>query len=187
MVLHLACCILPKQNRDTLEVLFLFLRYVATFSEGDATNGSKMDIGNLATVIAPNVLSARGKEPNREDTWHCSQAVKMLIEHQVEFCLIPEYLEPMLLELSYGEGFSELNPREVLKRCGNLMKAKKSHSASHPTNPSRDIEKSPPNGTTGSIPIVQADVKSAYLSSSPSAITSLPYLPTSSPPNALLR
>ncbi|CAM0137142.1 unnamed protein product [Umbelopsis sp. WA50703] len=188
IVLHLACCILPKQNRDTLEVLFLFLRYVATFSEStDSPGGSKMDTENLATVIAPNVLSTRGKEINREDTWYCTQAVKMLIEHQVEFCLIPEYLEPMLLELSYGQGLTELNPREVLKRCGNLMKAKKSHSAGLPISPNRDVENSPPNGTTGSVPIAQVDVKSPYLSSSPSAISSLPYLPSSSPPNAVLR
>ncbi|KAG2171655.1 hypothetical protein INT43_008035 [Umbelopsis isabellina] len=188
IVLHLACCILPKQNRDTLEVLFLFLRYVATFSESpDSPGGSKMDTENLATVIAPNVLSSRGKEINREDTWYCTQAVKMLIEHQVEFCLIPEYLEPMLLELSYGQGITELNPREVLKRCGNLMKAKKSHSAGLPISPNRDVENSPPNGTTGSVPIAQVDVKSPYLSSSPSAISSLPYPSSSSPPNAVLR
>lgn len=49
--LHLACCLLPKANRDTMLMLFCCLKWVATFSD---TN--KMDIPNLARVIAPSVL-----------------------------------------------------------------------------------------------------------------------------------
>lgn len=49
--LHLACCLLPKPNRDTMLLIFATLKWVATFSD---TN--KMDIPNLARVIAPNVL-----------------------------------------------------------------------------------------------------------------------------------
>lgn len=50
-VLHLACCLLPKANRDTMLMLFCCLKWIATFSD---TN--KMDIPNLARVIAPSVL-----------------------------------------------------------------------------------------------------------------------------------
>lgn len=50
-ILHLACCLLPKPNRDTMLLIFCCLKWVATFSD---TN--KMDIPNLARVIAPNVL-----------------------------------------------------------------------------------------------------------------------------------
>ncbi|KAL9541125.1 hypothetical protein MBANPS3_009300 [Mucor bainieri] len=50
-VLHLACCLLPKPNRDTVMMLFCCLKWVSTFSD---TN--KMDIPNLARVIAPSVL-----------------------------------------------------------------------------------------------------------------------------------
>lgn len=49
--LHLACCLLPKPNRDTMLLIFSILKWVATFS-----NTNKMDIPNLARVIAPNVL-----------------------------------------------------------------------------------------------------------------------------------
>lgn len=50
-ILHLACCLLPKANRDTMLLIFSCLKWVASFSD---TN--KMDIPNLARVIAPNVL-----------------------------------------------------------------------------------------------------------------------------------
>ncbi|KAG1112877.1 hypothetical protein G6F42_014618 [Rhizopus arrhizus] len=53
-VLHLACCLLPKPNRDTVMMLFCCLKWVSTFSD---TN--KMDIPNLARVIAPSVLFDR--------------------------------------------------------------------------------------------------------------------------------
>ncbi|CEP10935.1 hypothetical protein [Parasitella parasitica] len=53
-VLHLACCLLPKPNRDTVMMLFCCLKWVSTFSD---TN--KMDIPNLARVIAPSVLFER--------------------------------------------------------------------------------------------------------------------------------
>merc|ERR1711939_761834 len=55
-VLHLTCCLLPKVNRDTMEILFNFMNWVASFHTVDEETGSKMDIHNLATVIAPNIL-----------------------------------------------------------------------------------------------------------------------------------
>jgi hypothetical protein len=56
-VLHLACCLLPKPNRDTMLLLFCCLKWVATFSD---TN--KMDIPNLARVIAPSVLFEKSSQ-----------------------------------------------------------------------------------------------------------------------------
>lgn len=50
-ILHLACCLLPKANRDTMIMLFCCLKWVSTFSDSN-----KMDIPNLARVIAPSVL-----------------------------------------------------------------------------------------------------------------------------------
>jgi hypothetical protein len=57
-VLHLTCCLMPKSHRDTMEVLFAFLRWTASFSQVDEDSGSKMDSHNLATVMAPNILYA---------------------------------------------------------------------------------------------------------------------------------
>lgn len=51
--LHLTCCMLPKAHRDTMQLLFLFLRWVASLHD---TN--RMDVKNLARVIAPTVFYA---------------------------------------------------------------------------------------------------------------------------------
>lgn len=59
-ILHYACCLLPQPNRDLLEVLLDFLKFVASFSGGE--DGNKMDISNLATVIAPNILYSKSKD-----------------------------------------------------------------------------------------------------------------------------
>ena len=54
---------LPKPNRDCLEVLLVFLRHVAAQSGGNnADVGNKMDTENLATVIAPCILYPRSKD-----------------------------------------------------------------------------------------------------------------------------
>lgn len=50
--LHLACCLLPKPNRDTMMALFCCLKWLST----TWSDQNKMDIPNLARVIAPSVL-----------------------------------------------------------------------------------------------------------------------------------
>lgn len=89
-VLHLACCMLPKPNRDTAQLLFLFLKWVASFRD---TN--KMDVRNLARVIAPTVLYSPIVISNKELTEERQQSardeikvVEMLIEYQEEFCMV---------------------------------------------------------------------------------------------------
>jgi RhoGAP (GTPase activating protein)-like protein/LIM domain-containing protein len=54
--LHLSCCLLPKSHRDSMEILFVFLKWAGSFHQVDEEVGSRMDIKNLATVIAPNIL-----------------------------------------------------------------------------------------------------------------------------------
>jgi hypothetical protein len=60
--LHLACCLLPKENRDTMLIIFSCLKWVASFHD---TN--KMDIFNLARVIAPNVLYSQTTNSTNAD------------------------------------------------------------------------------------------------------------------------
>ena len=60
--LHLISIILPKPNRDTMEVLFVFLKWVASFAHVDEETGSKMDLQNLATVICPSILYGKGRD-----------------------------------------------------------------------------------------------------------------------------
>jgi hypothetical protein len=89
-VLHLTCCLLPKCNRDTMEVVFSFLSWVASFAHVDEESGSKMDLHNLATVMTPNVLYGKGKDgiPIIEDSFNSIEVVQCLIEQTQEFCQV---------------------------------------------------------------------------------------------------
>jgi len=95
-VLHLTCCLMPKSHRDTMEVLFAFLKWAASFSQVDEESGSKMDIHNLSTVMAPNILYAKEKTPNAknpqvpqvDDSFLAIEAVNTLIEYNENFCQV---------------------------------------------------------------------------------------------------
>ena len=83
--LHMVSLLLPKSHRDTLEVLFVFLKWVACFAHMDAETGSKMDLDNLATVIAPNIIYSRGQNAARDETFSSLGVVTTLLERQDEF------------------------------------------------------------------------------------------------------
>ncbi|CAO3597215.1 unnamed protein product [Absidia cylindrospora] len=120
--MHLACCLLPKSNRDTMEVLFLFIHWVSTFAHTENDGGNKMDLLNLATMIAPNLLFSKSKEPMKDDSFGIIDAVFLLLKFQEEFATVPEDFAPMLENLTYGEGDMELNVRHILKKCEVVMK-----------------------------------------------------------------
>ncbi|ORZ22220.1 hypothetical protein BCR42DRAFT_487805 [Absidia repens] len=61
--LHLACCMLPKENRDTMQVIFHFLHHVSTFK-----SSNKMDICNLASIMAPSFLHNRTTSYQHQET-----------------------------------------------------------------------------------------------------------------------
>ena len=87
--LHLTCCLLPKANRDCLEILFCFLKWVGSFHQVDDESGSKMDIKNLATVMAPNVLFDKNKTHSLDsDPMYAIEAVEVLIANIEEMCLV---------------------------------------------------------------------------------------------------
>lgn len=83
--MHLVCCLLPKYHRDTMEVIFVFLKWVASFSHVDEETGSKMDLLNLATVVCPNILYSKGKDPQKDESFLAVRAVNELLEFQDEF------------------------------------------------------------------------------------------------------
>lgn len=87
--LHLTCCLLPRANRDCLEILFVFLKWVGSFHQVDDESGSKMDIKNLSTVIAPNVLFDKNKTSSLDsDPMFAIEAVEVLIANIEEMCLV---------------------------------------------------------------------------------------------------
>jgi hypothetical protein len=85
-VLHLTACLLPKSHRDCLEILFTFLNWVASFHQVDEESGSKMDVHNLATVIAPNILFTKEKNAGMDDSFLAIEAVHSLIECNEQMC-----------------------------------------------------------------------------------------------------
>ena len=47
-----------------------------------------MDLHNLATVITPNVLYSKSKDPSKDDSFLAIEAVYSLLKYQDEFCLV---------------------------------------------------------------------------------------------------
>ena len=84
-IMHLTVCLMPKSHRDTMEVLFSFLNWAASFSQVDEESGSKMDIHNLATVMAPNILYSNLKNPAVDDSFLAIEAINTLIESNDSF------------------------------------------------------------------------------------------------------
>jgi hypothetical protein len=115
--LHLACCLLPQCHRDTLEVLFSFLKWVATFHQVDDDVGSRMDVHNLARVIAPNVLYTNAKSPSFGDEPMTAVAcVEELIQFNEEMCMVPAGLMDVLSDSSLFSNAGEVTTKEILKR-----------------------------------------------------------------------
>jgi hypothetical protein len=79
-----------------MEAICLFMRWVASFSHVDEETGSKMDLHNLATVITPNILYSKSKDPTKDESFLAIEAVMGLLQYQDEFCAVSatNFLEP---------------------------------------------------------------------------------------------
>jgi hypothetical protein len=143
-VTHLACCILPKANRDTMEVLFVFMKWVSQFAQLENNTGSKMDIVNLATVLAPNILYSKSKDPAMDESFYAIETVTMLLENAEEFATVPEDFIPLLQNLSYEEGDMDMNVRHILKKCEMVMKMKRVKATGGPIAPQLPRQHSSP-------------------------------------------
>ncbi|PGH14664.1 hypothetical protein AJ80_05845 [Polytolypa hystricis UAMH7299] len=119
-ILHLACCLLPKSHRDTMEVLFSFLNWAASFSHIDEESGSKMDVHNLATVMTPNILYESNKVPGVDDSFQAIEAVTALIEYNDTMCQVPQDLQSILTDSTLFNGSADITTKEILKRYGDI-------------------------------------------------------------------
>ncbi|TLD13482.1 uncharacterized protein PgNI_04941 [Pyricularia grisea] len=118
--LHLICCLLPKCHRDCLEILFCFLKWAGTFHQVDDESGSKMDVKNLATVIAPNILYLQSKALTLDsDPMFAIVAVETLIQDIEEMCLVPDDLVDILSDSTLFNNNGDLTTKEILKRFGD--------------------------------------------------------------------
>ncbi|KAI8451109.1 hypothetical protein BY996DRAFT_6432242 [Phakopsora pachyrhizi] len=129
--LHLICCLLPKAHRDTMEVLFVFLKWVASFSHVDEETGSKMDLQNLATVITPNILYARSKDPTRDESFLAIRAVHELLEFQDELFQVPAEVQMVMQDQELlNSNMNEITSKDIIKRVEALLKSNNGRSKS---------------------------------------------------------
>lgn len=112
-----------------MEVLFVFLKWVASFSHLDAETGSKMDLGNLATVICPSIL--RGRDAGRDETFLSLRVITNLLENQDEFFVVPQEFLPILGDQEYFANMLDLPGKEFMKKCDTYMKVKANKGAQH--------------------------------------------------------
>ncbi|KAG8934001.1 hypothetical protein FRC00_012583 [Tulasnella sp. 408] len=125
-MLHMLCIILPKPHRDTMEALFVFLKWVASFSHVDEETGSKMDLQNLATVICPSILYAKGREASREDSFTAIPVVTELLEDQDQFYTVPDEFLPILQDQEYFASCLDMPCKDVLKKADTYLRTKSS-------------------------------------------------------------
>ncbi|KAF7294406.1 LIM-domain-containing protein [Mycena kentingensis (nom. inval.)] len=149
-LLHLVSLMMPKSHRDTMEVLFVFLKWVASFAHMDESTGSKMDLGNLATVICPSILYSRSSNAARDESFGSIRVITALLENQDEFFTVPEEFLPILHDQEYFANSIELPGKDFLKKVDTYMKLK---AGAGPTNGVRPLNLPPFNAANnGSTP-----------------------------------
>ncbi|KAF8677456.1 Zinc-binding domain present in Lin-11, Isl-1, Mec-3 [Rhizoctonia solani] len=120
-MLHLVTILLPKSHRDTLEVLFVFLKWVSLFSHVDEETGSKMDLVNLATVITPSILYSKGRDAAREESFMAIGVVTRLLEDQDQFFSVPDDFLWFLGNMEIWSGCLDLPMRDMQRRVESVM------------------------------------------------------------------
>jgi hypothetical protein len=123
-LLHLALTLLPKHHRSTMEVFFAFLKWVALFSTIDSA-GSKMDIPNLSTVIAPSVLSAKNQDPLRDHSFAVIAVVTQMLEEQDTFNRVPPECLQILSDKKDFVKCANESSKDLLKKCAQHFRGKK--------------------------------------------------------------
>ncbi|KAH7335392.1 hypothetical protein B0J17DRAFT_669953 [Rhizoctonia solani] len=120
-MLHLVTVLLPKAHRDTLEVLFVFLKWVSLFSHVDEETGSKMDLVNLATVITPSILYSKGRDAAREESFMAIGVVTRLLEDQDQFFSVPDDFLWVIGNMDVWNGCLDLPMRDMQRRVEAVM------------------------------------------------------------------
>ena len=116
--LHYVCCLLPKPNRDTMEVLFLFLQWVSSFSLVEAeSSGSRMDSFNLATVISPNILYSKDETPALAENVSAVNVVHQLIVQNDFLCRVPPDVMAITKEVIKESPSPEISSKDLLRIC----------------------------------------------------------------------
>ncbi|KWU41693.1 hypothetical protein RHOSPDRAFT_36750 [Rhodotorula sp. JG-1b] len=94
--MHLVVCMMPKTNRDVLEVVFLFLEWLSRFAHITIKDGNRMDLTNIATVMAPTLLRPGHRDPKPVEIRPMIAAVLSLLEDQHILHSVPSELAHVL-------------------------------------------------------------------------------------------
>ncbi|KAI9464264.1 hypothetical protein F5148DRAFT_187508 [Russula earlei] len=212
-LLHILTLILPKSHRDTLEVLLVFLKWVASFAHSLDDTGSKMDLSNLATVIGPSILFSAGRDPAFESSFGVIRVVTELLENQDEFLTVPEDFLPLVHDQDHFVHSMDMPSKDFMKKCEAYMRHKSSGRATGPLmspvsgsspfnsnnanlahlNRSGEVLdlRNVPSSTRGDkpipLPVTQSEnhVRNGFQSRQQSPQPGLPHLPASYPPPGL--
>lgn len=145
------------------------MKWVSQFADDSGKGGSKMNIANLATVIAPNILYSKSKDPTKDESFYAIQTVTTMLQNAEEFATVPEDFIPLLQNLSYEEGDMELNVRHILKKCEMVMKMRRSKSSGGPIPPQLPRQHSSPAAVLSTS--TTADYSQQYLQQLPPSST----------------
>jgi hypothetical protein len=159
-----------------MEVLFVFMKWVSQFAHLENNTGNKMGIVNLATVIAPNILYSKSKDPVKDESFYSIETVTMLLQNAEEFATVPEDFIPLLQNLSYEEADMDMNVRHILKKCEMVMKLKRSKAAGGPIPPQLPRQHSSPAAmfsSSSSTPESESPCSPDQLSSSPQSVSNM--------------
>ena len=113
--LNYALVLLPKANLDVLMVLLWFLEEVSFHAGKDQEWGNKMDMENLCTVIAPNILMPKPSEQGSEDPYLAISVIRHLMKSQQEMWKCPESIEKALIQLDEKDAHSAKS-NEIIKK-----------------------------------------------------------------------
>jgi RhoGAP domain len=130
--LHMLTLILPKSHRDTLEVLLVFIKWVASFAHSLDDTGSKMDLPNLATVIGPSILFSAGRDSAFDSSLGVIKVVTELLENQDEIFTVPEDFLPLIHDQEHFAHSMELPSKDFMRKCEAYMRQR---SSGRPTGP----------------------------------------------------
>ncbi|BGP53143.1 hypothetical protein JCM8202v2_000702 [Rhodotorula sphaerocarpa] len=121
--MHLVICLMPKVNRDVLEVVFLFLNWLSQFAHISIKDGNRMDLTAIATVMAPTLLRPSHRDPKPVELNSMIAAVLSLLEDQHLLHSVPLELAHVLHFAPAGKKGDGRKKVEGLKSRAALLHA----------------------------------------------------------------
>ena len=134
-----------------MEVIFVFLKWVASFAHLDEETGSKMDLQNLATVICPSILYSRGRDAARDESFGAIRVVVSLMENQDIFYTVPEEFLPILHDQEYFVSAMDLPTKDFVKKCETYLRLKANGKPPAPTSPGPSSSGYNPSSSMGNL------------------------------------